>query len=87
MPMADPGWPWAGGAETPPPANLEQACARLFASPDGQLLLAHLRRQTQAVALGPEASEARLRHLEGQRAMVLSLEALARRGARNPLSP
>lgn len=86
MPEHD--WPWPGETPAPAPtASLEKACARLFASPDGQLLLSHLRRQTQAVALGPEASDARLRHLEGQRALVLSLEALARRGACNPLSP
>lgn len=62
-------------------SELERACARLFASPDGRLLLEHLRRLTLGTALGPEASEARLRHHEGQRALVLHLTALAARGA------
>ena len=74
--------------ETNPPdiRAVERACARLFASADGALLMAHLRRQVFHITLGPEVGEARLRHLEGQRALVLSLAALARRGAATPIT-
>ncbi|WP_114393163.1 hypothetical protein [Oleisolibacter albus] len=81
--MADPGWPWPdpaapAGGDGPP--DLARAAARLLDSADGRRLLAHLRRLTLERALGPEAPEPVLRHLEGQRALVLSLEALAARG-------
>jgi hypothetical protein len=79
--MHDPGWPWP--PLTPPPDNeraLACACARLFASRDGRIVLSHLRRITLGVVLGPDVSDARLRHLEGQRSLVLSLLSLAARG-------
>ncbi len=83
--MADPGWPWLGetGPEPSPepsPDLLAEACARLFARGDGRLLLDHLCRLTLHTSPGPEVSEARLRHLEGQRALVLHLRQLAVRG-------
>lgn len=80
--MADPGWPWPGGALDPPAPDdaLALACARLFATADGALLLAYLTRLTLSITLPPDATDARLRHLEGQRALVLSLRHLARRG-------
>lgn len=85
--MSDPGWPWTG-AETDPVAQdrLAAACARLFAGADGRLLLDHLTRVTLAATPGPDVTEARLRHLEGQRALVLSLRQLAARGGLSPLS-
>lgn len=77
------GWDWFGPGPAaapvdPGPPELARACARLFATPDGRLLLAHLRRITLHRALGPSASDAALRGLEGQRALVLTLEALDR---------
>lgn len=79
--MAEPGWPWDGNADPDPsPDALAAACARLFAGGDGRLLLDHLCRLTLTSSPGPEVSEARLRHLEGQRALVLHLRHLALRG-------
>lgn len=79
--MSDPGWPWPDPAPDPVPEDrLAAACARLFAGADGRLLLGHLCRLTLTTALGPDVPEARLRHLEGQRALVLSLRHLAARG-------
>lgn len=63
-----------------PGLDVARACARLFATPDGRLLLDHLRRAHLDRALGPDASDALLRHREGQRALVLTLESLAARG-------
>jgi hypothetical protein len=89
--MADPGWPWpqddaapAAGPDADPDL-LAAACARLFAGADGHLLLDHLCRLTLGTSPGPTVSEARLRHLEGQRALVLYLRHLARRGGLSPL--
>ncbi|MFC7334733.1 hypothetical protein [Rhodocista pekingensis] len=87
LPDPSPGWPWPVlPAAAPPVESLElaRACARLFAGSDGQRLLAHLRRLTLGRALGPEAGDAALRHLEGQRALVLHLETLAARGRAAP---
>lgn len=81
--MPDPGWPWTGIDPEPAPETedrLAGACARLFATTDGRLLLSHLTRTTLAISPGPDVTEARLRHLEGQRALVLTLRHLALRG-------
>ncbi len=94
--MPDPGWPWVGietaadpatGGDGPAEDRLAAACARLFATADGRLLLSHLTRTTLAGSPGPDVTEARLRHLEGQRALVLSLRHLAARGGLSPLTP
>jgi len=50
--------------------DIEKSYARLFASADGQQVLAHLQGLTMMRALGPEAPEAHIRHAEGQRALV-----------------
>lgn len=81
--MPDPGWPWTGIDPDPAPETedrLAATCARLFATADGRLLLSHLTRITLASSPGPDVTEARLRHLEGQRALVLTLRHLALRG-------
>lgn len=62
-----------------PPCLARQA-ARLLGSPDGRAVVDHLRRMTLERSLGPEASDGALRHLEGQRHLVLHLLALAARG-------
>lgn len=84
--MAEPAAPPEGWAAlepvpaTAPDPELALAVARCFATADGARLLAHLRALTLDGALGPSASDAALRHREGQRALVLHLLALAARG-------
>jgi len=70
----------------PDTAAASRAAARLFATPDGRLLLAHLRRLTCERVLGPEVSDAALRFLEGQRALVRRLESLIATGREPPVS-
>jgi hypothetical protein len=85
-----PGWDWfddvalAGRVqndEGDKAANLAIAFARCFASPDGQVVLRHLRAVTLDRSLGPGASDALLRHLEGQRQLVAHILSLTARGA------
>ena len=87
--MADPDPPtapptdgWAALAPPPLPASdhLALATARCFATPEGELVLAHLKAMTVKRVLGPVADDAQLRHLEGQRALVAHLLALIARG-------
>jgi len=84
MDAAETGWdglavlpPLPGGDEA---ALLARQTARLFASPEGEALLAHLRKITLDRCLGPDSGEPALRHLEGQRHLVLHLLSLAARG-------
>jgi len=85
MSAADP-WPWGDpGPAAPDPSGedrtaLARACARLFTHDDGRRLLRHLRALTVERHLGPEASDAALRHLEGQRALVAHLDRLIAEG-------
>lgn len=78
----DGGWDWFAEAEPRPAemAAVEQAFARCFAGAEGARALAHLRGLTLDRALGPESSEAALRHLEGQRRLVIHIAALIDRG-------
>lgn len=81
------GWDWL---ETPPPTGPIPAAAagtdpapsfaRCFAGGDGERVLAVLRAMTLDRALGPDAPEAALRHLEGQRQLVATILALVARG-------
>ncbi|HYD30079.1 MAG TPA: hypothetical protein VEB64_04385 [Azospirillaceae bacterium] len=80
MSEADPGWDWFESAPVPAGDDPVAHFARCFATPDGQRVLAHLRAITTGRALGPEASAAALRHLEGQRQLVRTIAALVRRG-------
>lgn len=86
-PDAAAGWRWFDGAgeadfaETAAaPSALDGAFARCFATPDGARVLAALSAMTLGRALGPEASDAALRQLEGQRRLVLTMRAAAARG-------
>ncbi|KAA5605522.1 hypothetical protein F1188_11230 [Roseospira marina] len=63
---------------------MARACARLFAHDDGRRLRAHLHALTLARHLGPDASDAALRHLEGQRALVAHLDRLIDEGRGSP---
>lgn len=60
--------------------DLARHFARCFATPDGAAALQHLGDITLRRALGPDASDAQLRHLEGQRQLVVYVQSLAARG-------
>lgn len=60
--------------------EIEKNFARVFNSSDGRAVLAHLRKITIERVLGPNASDAELRGLEAQRALVHQIEQLAERG-------
>ena len=62
--------------------ELRLAYARCFAGPEGEKVLAHLRALTLERALGPDASDPMLRHLEGQRQLVTYILAQFERGRR-----
>ncbi|PWC82300.1 hypothetical protein TSH100_24105 [Azospirillum sp. TSH100] len=81
------GWDWleppsACGFDnaTAPEADPAPSFARCFAGNDGARVLAVLRAMTLDRALGPDAPEAALRHLEGQRQLVATILALVVRG-------
>lgn len=89
--MGDPeeGWAWfdTSHQSTEPEENsgqididLLRIYSRVFRSEDGRRILRHLRTITLNRALGPSVSEPTLRHLEGQRQLVIFIEALAERG-------
>jgi hypothetical protein len=81
------GWAWleASGDASPPAPELCRTAAACFRGEDGQQLLQHLRRSFLDRRLSPSASNAELRHLEGQRSVVAHLVQLVERG-RGPLS-
>ena len=87
--MADPagrtrsGWDWLEGvppAEAVPAGDPAPSFARCFAGPDGTRVLATLRAMTVDRTLGPDASDAALCDLEGQRRLVALILALTARG-------
>lgn len=91
-PANDAGWAWfqppgaaAGEPDSLPNADVEIArvFARTFAGSDGEKAMAYLRAITMERALGPQATDAMLRHLEGQRQFVAHILGLIERG-RNP---
>jgi hypothetical protein len=82
------GWRWfeaspaaerGNGAEAPD-RELARAFARCFGSAEGETALRHLTDMTLRRALGPDAADAHLRHLEGQRQLVAYIHALIARG-------
>ncbi|MEX2618397.1 MAG: hypothetical protein WD767_20115 [Alphaproteobacteria bacterium] len=89
--MADPGsgWRWFENPEGPsdnaPSSEIEKSFARCFSGPDGDSVLAQLRAMTTDRVLGPDASDSALRHLEGQRHLVIQIGAMIARG-RNRLT-
>lgn len=81
----DNGWRWfeapaAEHADMPENGELARAFARCFGSPEGEAALRHLADMTLRRALGPDAADAQLRHLEGQRQLVAYVHALVARG-------
>lgn len=63
--------------------DTEKAFARCFATSDGKAVLEHLRGITIERFLGTGASDAELRTLEGQRALVHHIKTLIQRGSGN----
>ncbi|MBO5833344.1 MAG: hypothetical protein J6R22_00070 [Alphaproteobacteria bacterium] len=57
--------------------------ARTFAGASGAAVLEHLRRITIERTLGPNASDAELRWVEAQRALVRQIETLTAQGKSN----
>ena len=86
------GWGWFEPlpSATSLPDELCRAAAACFTGHDGDTLLRHLQRAFLARRLPPTASDAELRHVEGQRSVVAHLLTLIERGrdpagsARNP---
>lgn len=84
MARPESGWSWF---DPPVPGGTDESglllarqAARLFATADGEAVLQHLKELTLDRCLGPESGDAALRHLEGQRHLVLHLLSLAARG-------
>jgi hypothetical protein len=87
MPLdgAPAGWDWFA-ADNAVPADGEElelcrAFARCFAGSAGSSVLEHLRRVVLERRLAPNASDAELRHLEGQRYAVAYIVAMVERGS------
>jgi len=82
------GWAWFGVSENdtgaePDDRGLSLAFARCFRGIDGERVLRHLTAMTLEQALGPGAGDAQLRHLEGQRQLVIHIRAHIERGRNN----
>lgn len=60
--------------------QLARDYAVTFTGRAGAAVLAHLESLTTGRVLGPEASDALLRHVEGQRALLTTVRGLIRRG-------
>jgi hypothetical protein len=78
------GWAWfeAHGGAPIDPAETElcSAFARCFAGSDGRLIVDYLKRVILDRRLPPSATDAELRHLEGQRGAIAHLLAMVERG-------
>ena len=60
--------------------EIEKMYARTFGGASGAAVIKHLRKITIERFLGPDATEAELRGLEAQRALVHQIESLIERG-------
>jgi len=87
MPESPPvGWAWFatdGALPADPGAGDRELCrafAHCFAGADGRMVLEHLKRVILERRLPPNASDAELRHLEGQRHAVAYVVAMVERG-------
>lgn len=60
--------------------DVAKACARLFSTDDGAMVLDYLKRQTFMRSYGTEASDSLLRFGEGQRALVAQIMRLIAMG-------
>jgi 3-oxoacyl-[acyl-carrier-protein] synthase III len=77
---------WHALAEVPAAAepidDVARAFAHCFRGGAGAVVLEHLRRVFLDRRLGPSATDAELRHVEGQRSVVAYVLALIERGRR-----
>ena len=84
MTERDAGWSWFDAGARPTDDTLEldlcRAFARCFAGQDGLRVMAHLARTILERRLPPSASDAELRHLEGQRCAIANIVAMIERG-------
>ena len=83
MSTLDSGWDWFDPPSPPEPGQrlvVARAFARAFSGGDGELALSHLRALTLERCLGPEASDAALRCLEGQRLLATHILSLVEQG-------
>lgn len=91
MPGQETEWPWRpedfGAPSTGGIDRIARLAARCFRGADGGALLAYLRALTLERALGPDTSDAALRHLEGQRQLVRHLNHLIELGRDRPDIP
>jgi hypothetical protein len=86
--MNEPSWQeFETKSVTPIDDSIAQLAARVLGGGEGDKFLQWLRTQTKEMALGPEASDSALRHLEGQRALVSRIEALVARGRKAMATP
>jgi hypothetical protein len=79
----DAGWSWfdmAAAWHEPDQEELCRAIARCFAGPDGERVTEHLKRLILDRRLLPSASDAELRHVEGQRFAVAYIMSMVARG-------
>ncbi len=60
--------------------DLQRAFARLLAYPEAETILEHLHAITRDRICGPNASDAVLRYLDGQKALVAYMERMALKG-------
>ncbi|WP_448192714.1 Bbp19 family protein [Azospirillum sp. sgz301742] len=74
------GWAWFADPAAPSSEDPAPSFARCFGGADGARVLGVLRAMTVERTLGPDASDAALRHLEGQRQLVATILALVARG-------
>jgi len=83
------GWTWFDPPTRPKPEQgddgaearkIARTFARCFAGSEAETVLGYLRAMTRDRTLGPRASDAALRHLEGQRGLVQHIEAMIARG-------
>lgn len=82
-PTEDAGWSWfdmVAARDEPDQEDLCRAFARCFAGPDGDRVTEHLKRLILERRLLPSASDAELRHVEGQRFAVAYIMSMVARG-------
>ncbi len=80
-----PGWAWFDAPDRPaePGVDVCRSVLACFTGAHGEATLAHLRRVFLDRRLPPSATDAELRHVEGQRSVVAYVLALLER-ARDP---
>jgi hypothetical protein len=83
----DLGWAWFDTSssstdheQSPTDRDLAQLFARCFCGEQGVEVLKHLKSITHSRVLGPTASDALLRHMEGQRQLVAYIISLVEHG-------